>query len=98
MIHISLTKVMRSNKSRHFINPLFFKAVVSQIPQDSYIPERKTAPAVVKHLDVVDDILAGSRSVEIFYPKDLLDLETAEDPVTALPRQSPFLLILESIP
>ena len=38
-----------------------------------------TAPAVVKHLDVIDDILPGSRSAEIPHPKDLLNFEAAEE-------------------
>ena len=37
-----------------------------------------TSPAVVKHLDVTDDILPGSRSTEVPHPKNLLNLEAAE--------------------
>ena len=38
-----------------------------------------TTPAVIEHLDVIDDILPGSRSAEIPHPKDLLDLEDTEE-------------------
>ena len=38
-----------------------------------------TAPAVVKHLDVIDDILPGSRSAEILHPKYLFNFETTEE-------------------
>ena len=38
-----------------------------------------TAPAVVKHFDVIDDILPGSRSAEVSHSKNLLNFETAEE-------------------
>ena len=38
-----------------------------------------TAPAVVKHLDVINDILPGNRSAEIPHSKDLLNFEAAEE-------------------
>ena len=38
-----------------------------------------TAPAVVKHLDVIDDILPGSRSTEVPHSKNLLNFEAAEE-------------------
>jgi hypothetical protein len=37
-----------------------------------------TAPAVVKHLDVIDDILPGSRPAEVPHSKNLLNFEAAE--------------------
>ena len=37
-----------------------------------------TAPAVVKHLNVINDILPGKRPAEIPLPKDLLNFEAAE--------------------
>lgn len=58
-----------------------------------------TAPAVVKHLDVIDDILPGSRSADIPHSKNLLNFETAEEALceNASSQQLPFLLILDSI-
>ena len=45
-----------------------------------HIPQRgMTAPAVVKHLDVIDDILSSSRSAEIPCPKYHLNFEAAEE-------------------
>lgn len=38
-----------------------------------------TAPVVEKHLNVIDDILLGSRSAEIFHSKNLLNFEAAEE-------------------
>ena len=38
-----------------------------------------TALAVVKHLDVLDDVLSGARSAGIPHPKNLLNLEAAEE-------------------
>ena len=38
-----------------------------------------TAPAVVKHLDIINDILSGGRSAEILHPENLLNLEAAEE-------------------
>ena len=38
-----------------------------------------TASAVVKHLDVIDDILPGSRSAEIPHSENLLNFEAAEE-------------------
>lgn len=38
-----------------------------------------TAPAVLKHLDVIDNILPDSRSIEILHSKNLLNFEAAEE-------------------
>jgi len=38
-----------------------------------------TAPAIVKNLNVIDDILPGSRSAEIPHSKNLLNFEAAEE-------------------
>jgi len=63
-----------------------------------HVSQRKmTTPAVVKHLDVIDDILPGVSSAEICRSKDQLHLESTEKALsTALSQQSPFLLMLDS--
>ena len=38
-----------------------------------------TVPSIVEHLNVIDDILSGDRFAEILHPKDLLNLEIAEE-------------------
>ena len=37
-----------------------------------------TAPAVVKYLDVINDILPRSRSTEVLHSKNLLNFEAAK--------------------
>jgi len=37
-----------------------------------------TAPAVVKHLDVIDDILTGSGPAQVSHSKNTLNFEAAE--------------------
>ena len=37
-----------------------------------------TAPAVVKHLDVIDDILTGSGPAQVSHSKNPLNFEAAE--------------------
>ena len=67
-----------SNKSGGFIKPLLPKLLFLKF-HGVYIPQREmTAPAVVKHLDVIDDILPGSRSTEVPHSKNLLNFEAAK--------------------
>ena len=88
-----------SNKSRRFTKPLFSKAAVFKF-HGAHIPqEGMTSPAVVKHLDVIDDILPDSRSAEIPHSKNLLNFETAEKTLGhSIVPATLFLLMLLSTP
>ena len=57
-----------------------------------------TAPEVVKHFDVIDEILPGNSSVEKFYAKDLIHWDGRRTSLLQNCFRKYFLFILDSIP